>query len=229
MNTILSPTPDTFCACESGASSKRRFEAFTLTELLVVIAIIGILAALLFPVLGNIKQRTLSARCISNLRQCYLGIQLYSGEHRGHAPDGTWTLQIQPYLSGISNGVGSFPTSCPSLPFDDSAYGRSTYTMNSWLDTNHTNSNADGTYSWDISLKNVESPARKIMLFDGILASSSGVAADSQKNWAYSVAQGIQNIDFRHSGGAANILFVDGHASSLRYSDIYNSMWDWKD
>lgn len=53
MNTILSPTPNTFCACESVSLRQRRFEAFTLTELLVVIAIIGILAPLLFPVVGN--------------------------------------------------------------------------------------------------------------------------------------------------------------------------------
>lgn len=60
--------------------------AFTLLELLVVIAIIGILAALLLPVLSSAKASARSTTCKNRLHQLGLALQMYVDEHQDKFP-----------------------------------------------------------------------------------------------------------------------------------------------
>jgi prepilin-type N-terminal cleavage/methylation domain-containing protein len=55
----------------------RSRRAFTLIELLVVIAIIAILAAILFPVFAQARDKARQSSCLSNLKQIGTGLYLY--------------------------------------------------------------------------------------------------------------------------------------------------------
>ena len=62
-------------------SSFRKTLSFTMIELLVVIGIIGILSALLLPVLGIAREHGKSASCVNNLKQISLANALYESNY----------------------------------------------------------------------------------------------------------------------------------------------------
>ncbi len=59
----------------------RRHRGFTLIELLVVIAIIAILAAILFPVFAQARDKARQATCLSNIKQLSLGVLMYAQDY----------------------------------------------------------------------------------------------------------------------------------------------------
>jgi prepilin-type N-terminal cleavage/methylation domain-containing protein len=65
-------------------------QAFTLIELLVVIAIIGILAALLLPVLSAAKDRAARTVDVNNLRQMIQSLALYGNDNQDNSPWSNW-------------------------------------------------------------------------------------------------------------------------------------------
>ena len=82
-------------------------KAFTLIELLVVIAIIAILAAILFPVFAQARDKARSASCLSNLKQIGTSTMMYVQDydesyypHRFNCRDNSGAFQVCPGYVG---------------------------------------------------------------------------------------------------------------------------------
>jgi prepilin-type N-terminal cleavage/methylation domain-containing protein len=99
------------------ARERKQQCGFTLIELLVVIAIIAILAAILFPVFAQAREKARQSACLSNCKQIGLAVMMYAEDwdqsyplfayHPKHEP--MWYQMIQPYLK--SENVFT----CPSV------------------------------------------------------------------------------------------------------------------
>ncbi len=61
--------------------------AFTLIELLVVVAIIAILAALLLPTIGMVRDAAKNTGCMANLRQISMAYVAFAGDHANNLPN----------------------------------------------------------------------------------------------------------------------------------------------
>ena len=103
----------------------KRRNGFTLIELLVVIAIIAILAAVLFPVFAQARDKARATSCLSNERQVATGLMLYAQDYDdmilpwlsrpGPAPKvRLWTSRIQPYLKNGGDTPANGVLACPS-------------------------------------------------------------------------------------------------------------------
>jgi prepilin-type N-terminal cleavage/methylation domain-containing protein/prepilin-type processing-associated H-X9-DG protein len=205
----------------SNSSSPVRTQAFTLIELLTVIAIIGILASILIPVVGRVRESARATVCMSNIRQVTLGMLLFANDNDGVLPTSggleegenaatDWILwrrndrdiaqsAIVPHLGG------SFSPDIYRCPSDDTATTRQppqyrfSYSLNRALGESHPR--------WAFAQINgrielVADPTRVILMVEEATPNDSSAVLNADP------------LSERH-GGRGHASFVDGHVKAV--------------
>jgi prepilin-type N-terminal cleavage/methylation domain-containing protein/prepilin-type processing-associated H-X9-DG protein len=216
--------------------------AFTLIELLVVIAIIAILAAILFPVFAQAREKARAISCLSNSRQIGLAILMYVQDwdettcvthHDLEAGETiadlyTWYQPLIPYIKS----AGIFR--CPSLNDTPTVFPYPV-TLADWQ-TYRTDYLINGFFAHGIALGGIPTPASQIMIAER----RPGIAffdyhpwpSAPDGNWERGFLDGsgykLGDVDSdsqvpdpsnkgRHTGGS-NYTFADGHAKFYRFT-----------
>lgn len=222
-------------------SAVQRLGAFTLIELLVVIATIAILAGILIPVLGKVRESSNSATCVSNLRQITAASLMYANENGGRLPsqgkqpdDNSstfWFQKIAPMLGGYADmdaaeaerGIECYR--CPSAlaqhaPGDNPENSLiKTYCINSLLNATGSYEDSTGARVFPgMSVMKALNPAKTVIYMDGHLA------IPNSPYWHRDTGRGrlMSSVgnNFVHSGTSINVAYLDGHVGNVTADEV---------
>jgi len=174
---------------------------FTLIELLICIAIIAVLAAFVMPVVSKSLDRVRQVKCVSNLRQIGAAVFLYAAENEQMGPyDGqAWTTidqKLAPYIPSYtkSNNCWACPTEKAKHPGVEVTYGF----------------NYNFTSPAPIKFIQVVNPSRIVYCMESVW--SGRWFGFNLQGWVYTGQPGTHP--------SYNILFADGHVSSLTVQEL---------
>lgn len=211
---------------------RKNVRGFTLIELLVVIAIIAILAAILFPVFAQAREKARQAACLSNMKQIGTGLIMYCQDYDemlpGNAftaPNNTagdagpnptyplgfmepsagrnWARDTQPYIKNLQ------VLKCPNSVPRSSAGAGSAYEETNLPGGGNTSYLLNGIIS-SRPLAAIPAPADIIFVHEYKYISRVSQVRPHPDGANYR-QYNHQFYDIQHSGGA-NILSCDGHA-----------------
>jgi len=193
-------------------------EAFTLIELLVVIAIIAILAAILFPVFAQVREKARSISCASNMKQLGLGMIQYAQDADENicppmmgltGPNAqTWDRLVQPYVK--STAVLTCPDDqySPSVDLKNNAIVAGKIKRSYAMPSNNGWAWSTGAGPTAISYAKIQYPSITIALFERDSCNSIG----GDWNWC-AVSDGSNEWAYRHQK-RINVVYLDGHVKT---------------
>jgi prepilin-type N-terminal cleavage/methylation domain-containing protein/prepilin-type processing-associated H-X9-DG protein len=223
--------------CLSNSSVKR---GFTLIEMLVVIGIIALLAAILFPVFGKVREGARKTSCMNNMRQLGLAFQQYQTDYHRYPLPG----QYQKWADGahwVTGGetLDNKPKDYPSSANGGLALGASPFTYVSgrqayveqgalfpyvkedaaYICPSAPNNNDKKlSYSMNCAVaglgeQRLRKPAEIALLVD------EGDTINDGYFWATSNSGSTDALMKTHNGGG-NVLFTDGHVKFYTFQEL---------